>query len=198
MENNIYIAGVGGQGVVSLGQILATYGLEKGERVKFYKQVGMAQRGGPVHCEVRIGEVFGSRIPPLSADIIVVMELAEGLKTLEFVKPGGIAILNRRKIYPLNLMAYPERYPQEREIIHLFEEVRAKIIWIEAGKVAIEIGLPLAENIILLGAIANFLSLDKDVLLSILEKNVPGKLEKNVKALERGYQIVEGIKQDER
>ncbi|GAB4112040.1 MAG: indolepyruvate oxidoreductase subunit beta [Candidatus Caldatribacteriota bacterium] len=195
MENNFYITGVGGQGVVRLGQILALYGLEKGKKVRFYKQVGMAQRGGPVHCEVRIGEVFGSRIPPLSADIIVVMELAEGLKALEFVKPGGMVILNKKKIYPLDLMAYPERYPQEREIIQLFEEAGARIFWIEAGKIAQEINLPLAENIIILGVIANFLSLDKSILLSVLEKNVPGSfLAKNLEAFEKGFQYSEEMK----
>ncbi len=77
MEDNFYLIGVGGQGVIRLGQIIADYGLKKGEKVKFFKEVGMAQRGGPVHCEVRIGNVFGSRIPPLSSDIIVVMELSE-------------------------------------------------------------------------------------------------------------------------
>lgn len=199
MENNFYITGVGGQGVVSLGQILATYGLEKSKKVKFYKQVGMAQRGGPVHCEVRIGEVFGSRIPPLSADIVVVMELAEGLKTLEFVKPGGVVILNRRKIYPLDLMAYPEKYPPEEKMVQLFKEARARIFWIEAGEIAREINLPLVENIIVLGVITHFLSLDKGILLSVLRKNVPATLlEKNLEAFERGYKIAKEMKQDER
>lgn len=195
MENNFYITGVGGQGVVRLGQILALYGLEKGKKVRFYKQVGMAQRGGPVHCEVRIGEVFGSRIPPLSADIVVVMELAEGLKALEFVKPGGMVILNRKKIYPLDLMAYPDQYPPEEEIIQLFKEVGAKIFWIEADRIAQEINLPLAENIIILGVIANFLSLDKSILLNLLEKNVPGSfLTKNLEAFEKGFQWAEEMK----
>ncbi len=195
MENNFYITGVGGQGVVRLGQILALYGLEKGKKVRFYKQVGMAQRGGPVHCEVRIGEVFGSRIPPLSADIVVVMELAEGLKALEFVKPGGMVILNRKKIYPLDLMAYPDQYPPEEEIIQLFKEVGAKIFWIEADRITQEINLPLAENIIILGVIANFLSLDKSILLNLLEKNVLGSfLTKNLEAFERGFQWAEEMK----
>lgn len=192
MENNFYLIGVGGQGVIRLGQIIAGYALEKGEKVKFYKEVGMAQRGGPVHCEVRIGEVFGARIPPLSADIIVVMELAEGLKTLEFIKPGGIVILNRKRIYPIDLMAYPEKYPQDEEIIRLFKKAKAKIIWIDAGKIASEIGLPLAENIVLLGVITYLSSFDKEVMLAVLKKNIPYELDKNIAAFSQGYEVAEG------
>ncbi len=121
MESNFYLIGVGGQGVIRLGQIIADYGLKKDEKVKFFKEVGMAQRGGPVHCEVRIGNVFGSRIPPLSSDIIIVMELSEGLKSLEFIKPGGTVILNRKRIYPIDLMTHPEKYPHDELISSLIE-----------------------------------------------------------------------------
>lgn len=193
MENNFYLIGVGGQGVIRLGQIVADYGLKKGEKVKFFKEVGMAQRGGSVHCEVRIGNVFGSRIPPLSSDIIVVMELSEGLKSLEFIKPGGTVILNRKRIYPIDMMAYPEKYPQDEEIIRLFKEAKAKIIWIDAGKIASETGLPIAENIVLLGALSFISSFDKEFVINILKKDIPRELDKNIAAFRAGYGTVEGI-----
>lgn len=193
MENNFYLIGVGGQGVIRLGQIIADYGLKKGEKVKFFKEVGMAQRGGPVHCEVRIGNVFGSRIPPLSSDIIVVMELSEGLKTLEFIKPGGTVILNRKRIYPIDMMTQPEKYPQDEEITRLFEEANAKIIWIDAGKIASEAGLPIAENIVLLGALSLISSFDKESVINILKKHIPRELDKNIAAFYAGYKTAEGI-----
>jgi len=193
MENNFYLIGVGGQGVVRLGQIIGDYGLKKGEKVKFFKEVGMAQRGGPVHCEVRIGNVFGSRIPPLSSDIIVVMELSEGLKSLEFIKPGGTVILNRKRIYPIDMMAHPEKYPKDEEITKLFKEARAKIVWIDAGKIASEIGLPIAENIVLLGALSFISSFDKESVINILKKHIPRGLDKNIAAFYTGYKTAEGM-----
>jgi len=193
MENNFYLIGVGGQGVIRLGQIIANYALEKSEKVKFYKEVGMAQRGGPTHCEIRIGEVFGSRIPPLSSDIMVVMELAEGLKALEFVKPGGRVILNKKRVYPIDLMAHPEKYPQDREIARLFEEAKAKIIWIDAAKIALEVGLSIAENIVLLGVLSFISSFDKEFIINILNKNIPCEFEKNTAAFNRGYKVAEGM-----
>jgi indolepyruvate ferredoxin oxidoreductase beta subunit len=193
MESNFYLIGVGGQGVIRLGQIIADYGLKKGEKVKFFKEVGMAQRGGPVHCEVRIGNVFGSRIPPLSSDIIVVMELSEGLKSLEFVKPGGTVILNRKRVYPIGLMAHPEKYPQDEEITRLFKEAKAKIIRIDAGKIASEVGLPIAENIVLLGVLSSISSFDKEFVINILKKHIPRELDKNIDAFRVGYERAEGM-----
>jgi len=193
MENNFYLIGVGGQGVIRLGQIIADYGLKKGEKVKFFKEVGMAQRGGPVHCEVRIGNVFGSRISPLSSDIMVVMELSEGLKSLEFIKPGGTVILNRKRIYPIDIMDHPEKYPQDEEIVRLFKEAKAKIIWIDAGKIASEAGLPIAENIVLLGALSFIASFDKILVVNILKKHIPRELDKNMAAFYAGYQTAEGM-----
>ena len=193
MESNFYLIGVGGQGVIRLGQIIADYGLKKGEKVKFFKEVGMAQRGGPVHCEVRIGNLFGSRIPLLSSDIIVVMELSEGLKSLEFIKPGGTVILNRKRIYPIDMMAHPEKYPQDEEIVKLFKEAKAKIIWIDAGKIARETGLPIAENIVLLGALSFISSFDKKFVINILKKHIPRELDENIAAFYAGYQTAEGM-----
>jgi len=193
MENNIYIIGVGGQGAIRLGQIIANYSLEKGEKIKFFKEVGMAQRGGPVHCEVRIGNVFGSRIPPLSSDITVVMELSEGLKSLEFVKPGGTVLLNKKKVYPIDIMTHPEKYPREKEIEELFKETKAKLIWIDAEKIASEAGLPIAENIVLLGALSFISSFDKMSVINILRKHIPRELDKNITAFRAGYETAEGM-----
>src|SRR4030042_467108 len=193
MESNFYLIGVGGQGVIRLGQIIADYGLKKGDKVKFFKEVGMAQRGGPVHCECRIGNLFGSRIPPLSSDIIVVMELSEGLKSLEFIKPGGTVILNRKRIYPIDMIAHPEKYPQDEEIIKLFKEAKAKIIWIDAGKIAREAGLSIAENIVLLGALSFISSFDKKFVINILKKHIPSELDENMAAFYAGYQTAEGM-----
>jgi len=193
MENNIYIIGVGGQGAIRLGQAITNYALKKGERVKFFKEIGMAQRGGPVHCEIRIGDVFGSRIPPYSSDTVVVMELAEGLKALEFVKPGGTVILNRKKVYPMDMMTHPEEYPQEKEIEDLFRKAKSKIIWIEAEKIAAKVGLPMAENMVLLGALSFVSSFDKEFMLEVLKKSIPREIKKNIAAFNEGYKTAEGM-----
>ncbi|MCD6472252.1 2-oxoacid:acceptor oxidoreductase family protein [Candidatus Aerophobetes bacterium] len=194
MQYNIYLAGVGGQGVVRLSEIIARYAMEKGKRVKFYKEIGLAQRGGPVHCEVRIGDVFGPRIPPLSSNIMVIMELSEVLKALELIKPKGVVILNKKKVYPIDMMAHPERYPKQEEIIKLLNDAKAEIIWIDAEKIALEVGLPIAENNVLLGALSSISSFDKECILNVLRKSIPREIDKNIAAFNKGYEVVNPIR----
>jgi indolepyruvate ferredoxin oxidoreductase beta subunit len=115
------------------------------------------------------------------------------LKTLEFIKPGGTIILNRKRIYPIDMMAHPEKYPKDEEIISLFKEVNAKIIWIDAGKIASEAGLPIAENIVLLGALSFISSFDKESVVNMLRKHIPRELDKNIAAFRAGYETAEGM-----
>jgi Pyruvate/2-oxoacid:ferredoxin oxidoreductase gamma subunit len=91
------------------------------------------------------------------------------------------------------MMAHPEKYPQDEEIIRLFKEAKAKIIWIDAGKIASEAGLPIAENIVLLGALSFISSFDKESVINILKKHIPRELDKNIAAFRAGYQTAEGM-----
>lgn len=193
MENNLYLVGVGGQGVIRLGQIIAAYALERGQKVKIFKEVGMAQRGGPTHCEIRIGDAFGSRIPPFSSDVVVAMEIAEVLKALDYVKRGGTVILNKTKVYPIHIMTHPDKYPTEQEIAELFQKTKARVMWIDAKETALEIGLPIAENIVILGAISFVSSFKQELMIEVLKKNISHEIEKNINAFLEGYRIAEGI-----
>jgi len=121
------------------------------------------------------------------------MELSEGLKSLEFIKPGGTVILNRKRIYPIDMMAHPEKYPQDEEVIRLFQKAEAEIIWIDAGKIAREAGLPIAENIVLLGVLSFIASFDKKFVINILKKHIPRELDKNITAFQVGYETAEGM-----
>jgi len=194
MKNNFYFVGLGGQGVIKLSEIVAHYGMEIGEKVKFFKNVGLAQRGGSAHGEVRIGDVFGARIPPFSADAIIGMEFSETLKAIEFLKPGGVVILNDNKIYPIDLMSETEKYPKDEDVINLLNRHKAKLIRINAASIAEDIKFPKAENIILLGILAQLFSLEEDTLLKVLKKHVPVRfIEINLIAFNKGVNIAKSI-----
>lgn len=193
MTNNLYLTGVGGQGVIRLGQIIAAYAMEEGQKVKLFKQVGMAQRGGPVHCEIRIGEVFDSRIPPYSADVVAAMEISEALKAAEFIRPGGTVILNESKVYPIDIMIKPEMYPALSEIEEIFHRLQAKIIKLDAAAIAEQLGLLIAENIVLLGAISFVSSFNREQMIKVLKNNIPRQIEKNIEAFSAGYKVAEGM-----
>lgn len=191
MVNNLYLVGVGGQGVIRLGQIIAAYAMEEGQKVKFFKQVGMAQRGGSVHCEIRIGDLFGSKIPPYSADILAAMEPSEALKATEFIKPGGTVILNQSKVYPIDIMIKPENYPALSKIEEIFNRLKVTLINIDAAAIAEQLGLPIAENIVMLGAISFVSSFEQGKMIEVLKNNIPRQVEKNIDAFLAGYKVAE-------
>jgi Pyruvate/2-oxoacid:ferredoxin oxidoreductase gamma subunit len=91
------------------------------------------------------------------------------------------------------MVDHPEKYPQDEEIIRLFKEAKAKIIWIDAGKIASEAGLPIAENIVLLGALSFISSFDKESVMNMLEKHIPRELDKNIASFCTGYKTAEGM-----
>jgi len=91
---DIYLVGVGGQGVLTIGDIIAETALRNMIPVSFYPTKGMAQRGGFVKAQVRLGrQTVGPNIPEKGADLVIAMEVSEALKAVRFVKPGGDFLL---------------------------------------------------------------------------------------------------------
>ncbi|HEX9012600.1 MAG TPA: 2-oxoacid:acceptor oxidoreductase family protein, partial [Anaerolineaceae bacterium] len=94
MNLDIYLVGVGGQGILTIGELVAAAAEARGMPVNFFPSRGMAQRGGFVKAQLRLGrERVGPHIPERGADLAVAMELSEALKAIPFVKPGGDFIL---------------------------------------------------------------------------------------------------------
>ena len=86
MKYDIYLVGVGGQGVLTIVDLLSEAALLKGLAVSFYPSKGMAQRGGFVRAQIRLGqEVAGPQIPEKGADLAIAMELSEALKAVRYV-----------------------------------------------------------------------------------------------------------------
>ena len=87
---DIYFVGVGGQGVLTIGEIITETAYRKGLPVNFYPTKGMAQRGGFVKAQLRLGrEAPGPAIPEKGADLVIATEVSEALKAVRFVKPEG-------------------------------------------------------------------------------------------------------------
>jgi indolepyruvate ferredoxin oxidoreductase beta subunit len=90
MNYDIYLVGVGGQGVLTIAELITEAAYLQGLPVNYYPTEGMAQRGGFVKAQVRLGRGFvGPNIPEKGADLAISMELSESLKAVRFIKPGG-------------------------------------------------------------------------------------------------------------
>ena len=122
MSFDIELVGVGGQGILTIGSLIAEAAEEKGLAVNFFPSKGMAQRGGFVKAQLRLGSsVGGPNIPPAGADLAVAMERSEALKAVRYMKPGADFVLYADVWAPtavaLGKAAYPELEQVEAAIL---------------------------------------------------------------------------------
>ncbi len=184
---SIIIVGVGGQGTLLASRIMGDALVQKGYDVKVSEVHGMSQRGGSVITYVRYGdEVNSPVIENGEADIILAFEELEAARYLPFLKPGGTVITSTQQIDPMPVITGAAEYPQE--VILAIESLGITVRRLDALSLAKQAGSVRAVNVVLIGALAKDMDIEKEVWLSALEKCVPEKfLELNQKAFELGY-----------
>ena len=191
---NIAIAGVGGQGVLTLAEILAKAALAEGLNVRVGEIHGMAQRGGHVVCTVRIGDdASGPIIDAGSADLLVGFEPVETLREIHLVKKGGYVLMSSHIQYPVAVSMGKAEYPDHKEILASIQKFTDKIIEIDAQKIAIEAGSARSLNMVMFGGIigTNIAPISKDSAMQAISEAFPKKFEKiNTTAAEIGLEQV--------
>lgn len=183
---NVFIAGVGGQGILLASEILSDVALAKGLDVKKSEVHGMAQRGGSVVSHVRFGdEVHSPVITAGEADLLISFEKMEALRWVQALAPGGKIIVNTQEIVPSGQETYP------KDIDAQLDERAPGALKIDALKLAKEAGHIRAVNVVILGAISHFLDFTEDEWRAAIESRVPKKtIEINIKAFELGRRAV--------
>lgn len=183
---SVILSGVGGQGILLAGEILATAAMNSGFDAKKSEVHGMAQRGGSVVAHVRFGEKVYSPLAKLGeADYLVAFERLEALRYLPLVKNGGTVVMNDQRIVPLSVTFGAGAYPEK---IEEMLSGRAKAVEvIPALAIAQEMGNTNVVNLVMLGALSKYLIFPEETWQKSLEERVPKKfLELNQKAFARG------------
>lgn len=193
---NIYkiqLIGVGGQGTIKASTIIGEAAMKKGLNVVMSEVHGMAQRGGTVVTEFKIGEAHSPLIEEGAADLMIAFEPAEALRVLNKINQESFVIVNSSPIVPFTVSLGISEYP---EMSSIFDELKAKIknlSIIDAEKIAKEAGSIISENMVLLGAAVatpNF-PIEKDLIIRSMKENLPPKsIETNLKAFEMGFKEV--------
>jgi len=183
---NLALAGVGGQGSVLAGKVVARAAELSGYAVAASEVHGMAQRGGSVFSTVRYGKATRSpRVPDGEADALVAFEKLEALRFLGALKPGGLALVNAQRITPSVESLKGAPYPEDvEEALNLY----TRHVWMVPGlDVARELGNPKLANAVVLGALSRWLELPEAAWLRALEELVPPKtVQLNREAFARG------------
>ena len=185
---NVLAVGVGGQGLITFGRVLAEAAILNGVKVLTAEVHGMAQRGGSVVTHIRLGDVESPLIPLNGAHVIVSMELLEAARYINYANRETILILNKRLIRP-NIPGV--KMPKMDEIIEKIKSIGLKTVILEADKLAEEAGSYVSANMVMLGALLGSKTLDGFVKLKNVEKVISKMPEPwreiNIKALKLGY-----------
>jgi len=194
MKFDIVIAGVGGQGNVLASRVLARAALAAGLEVRTSESIGMAQREGQVASHVRMGRgLAGAVIPHGEADLVIGLELAETVRALPKLRPGGKAVVGTTVIRPLSVLIGDSVYDDAALLAYLKERV-PDVILVDAEELAVQAGNRKAANSVLLGAVSTldgFIPVSADHLLSALLQTLPPRLhEVNRRAFALGQQAV--------
>lgn len=155
MEQNIILAGVGGQGILTIARALCLAGLRAGLRIKQAEVHGMSQRGGAVHSHLRISdrEPVSDLIPLGAAHMILAVEPLESLRYVQYLRQDGCIIASTTPF--INITDYP---PVEQVLTRIARFPRHVLL--DAERLSRMIGSGRSANVVLLGAASLFLDID--------------------------------------
>lgn len=149
---DVVLVGVGGQGVLTIAELLSGAAAEAGIPVLYYPSKGMAQRGGFVKAQVRFGgENVGPNIPERGADLGIALERSEALKAIRFIKPGGEFVLFDEMWLPSAVMLGKADYPSLAQVEEQVRRAGATPHTLSRADLPLFSSQPAPDNIFLLG-----------------------------------------------
>jgi len=185
MKCDIILAGVGGQGILT---IAATIGLAAVEANLFLKQSevhGMSQRGGDVQSHLRLSdrEIHSDLIPHGKADLIISVEPMEALRYLPWLSPEGWVVTG--SVPFINIPDYPDTSALMAEL-----EKTANSVVLDADSIAKNLGSSRSGNMVILGAASSFITMPFETIENAVRKLFSRKGEEvvglNIQALRAG------------
>jgi len=180
MTEELIIAGFGGQGVLSMGKIMAYSGIMEDKEVTWFPSYGPEMRGGTANVTVIISDKRISSTIIKHFDTAIILNQQSMDKFEKSVKPGGILLYDPNGVI----------HPPTRTDINIFK--------VDATKTAVEMGNPKVFNMIVFGSylkIRPILTLDN--VEKGLQKSLPERYHNtiplNLAAIKKGQEIVESV-----
>ncbi|MFT9077068.1 2-oxoacid:acceptor oxidoreductase family protein [Ethanoligenens sp.] len=190
---DIYIVGVGGQGVLTIAEIISDVAFRKGIPVNYFPTKGMAQRGGFVKAQLRLGHtIAGPSISAQSADLVISMELSESLKAVPFLRPGGEFMLYANRWEPTAVMLGKAPYPTEDAVAGAIEKEGGRLHLLSEASLPRDSEKAVRPNIFVMGALLADTRLNTLLSAEEVEADIAGRWPKAAEA--NRYAFREGMK----
>ena len=184
MKHDLVLAGVGGQGVLSVAAILAEAARRHGLVVRQGEVHGMSQRGGAVQATLRLadGPIEGDLVARGGADMVLGVEPVEALRYLDYLAPGG------RLVTAADPYENVPDYPPRDAVLAAVRAVPGAVL-VEAGELARRAGSGRTANVVMVGAASVFLPIPADVIEACLVDGFAAKGERVVEANRRAFAL---------
>ncbi|MBR5249977.1 MAG: indolepyruvate oxidoreductase subunit beta [Bacteroidales bacterium] len=188
MKKDIILAGVGGQGILSIATIIGDAALNQNLYLKQAEVHGMSQRGGDVQSNLRLSSnpISSDLIPLRGADLIISLEPMEALRYLPYLAEDGWIVTNSEPF--VNIPNYPEM----DELMAALKQVK-NLVMLNVDELAKECGNPRAANMVLLGAASPYLGMEAEKIEAGIERIFGRKgqevVEANIQALRAGREV---------
>ncbi|MBQ5803102.1 MAG: indolepyruvate oxidoreductase subunit beta [Bacteroidales bacterium] len=185
MKKDIILAGVGGQGILSIATVIGEAALKENLNIKQAEVHGMSQRGGDVQSNLRISSdpIASDLIPKGCADLIISLEPMEALRYLPYLAKDGWIVTNTEPF--VNIPDYPAIEDINAELAKI-----ANVIKVDVDAIAKEAGNPRGANIVLLGACSHLLGIEPEKFEQGIERIFARKgeaiVDSNLKAFRAG------------
>ncbi len=195
MTFNLIICGVGGQGLVLLTSVIGNACAKRGKKAITGEMYGLSQRSGTVYVHMRIGEDASSPLIRYGkADVLIALEAMEALRYLEYLKKGGVILMNKRIMHPPTetsrlVKDKTVKYVTLDEIVSRLKVWTPNIAVIDALKLAKDSGNVHTENTVFLGCLSTLeqFPVEEEYLRESIVEIVQKKtVEQNIKAFELG------------
>ena len=185
-KTDIKLAGVGGQGILSIATIIGEAATAAGIQLKQAEVHGMSQRGGDVQSDLRLssGPIHSDQIPLGGADLILSMEPMEALRYLPWLAPDGVVVTSSRPL--VNIPDYPDEAALLAEL-----DALPRVVRLDIEEIARELQSPRSANMVLLGMAAPYLPLLSEEQLRaavarVFARKGPEVVEANLRAFDAG------------
>src|SRR3989442_624471 len=198
---NIVMLGIGGQGTLTMMEMLAMAAEEADEEVRVLSRVSLARLGGSGMCHVRLGPSASPAIPVGEADILLALEMSEVLRALPMARKGALALINTYRRLPIASGVAGIHYPTRPEVELALKEIGVTGIFVpeilpssilEPGK---DQQGDSRINIIMLGVLSGYTQLlPRSGLEHSIANRLPRFAEQNLRTFSAGWSFAEALK----